>query len=147
MTRFDATGRRALWTSGQLGQADLTTSPQAQQQQQKRSIHMVHKPVNSVCYRHITEPVAASITDPAARCKVCGGTPRQARQSAARGPLASQAYNLRAAVLRPQQRLQPVAPALQGAALLWVRGIAVIDLRDAGFRVVQHLRDREPIDA
>ena len=52
MTRFDATGRRALWTSGQLGTADLTTSPQAQQQQQKRSIHMVHKPVNSVCYRH-----------------------------------------------------------------------------------------------
>ena len=54
MTRFDATGRRALWTSGQLGTADLTTSPQAQQQQQKRSIHMVHKPVNSVCYRHPT---------------------------------------------------------------------------------------------
>ena len=53
MTRFDATGRRALWTSGQLGTADLTTSPQAQQQQQKRSIHMVHKPVNSVCYRQM----------------------------------------------------------------------------------------------
>ena len=53
MTRFDATGRRALWTSGQLGTADLTTSPQAQQQQQKRSIHMVHKPVNSVCYRQV----------------------------------------------------------------------------------------------
>ena len=40
-----------LWISGQLGQADLTTSPQAQQLQQKRSIDVVHKPVNSVCYR------------------------------------------------------------------------------------------------
>ena len=42
-----------LWISGQLGKAaDLTTSPQAQPPQQKRSIHMVHKAVNSVCYRH-----------------------------------------------------------------------------------------------
>ena len=47
----------ALWTSGQLGTADLTTSPQAQQQQQKRSIHMVHKPVNSVCYRQANDVV------------------------------------------------------------------------------------------
>ena len=42
-----------LWISGQLGKAaDLTTSTQAQPPQQKRSIHMVHKAVNSVCYRH-----------------------------------------------------------------------------------------------
>ena len=63
MTRFDATGRRALWTSGQLGTADLTTSPQAQQQQQKRSIHMVHKPVNSVCYRHVEASVTPIMID------------------------------------------------------------------------------------
>ena len=44
---------RACGISGQLGKAaDLTTSPQAQPPQQKRSIHMVHKAVNSVCYRH-----------------------------------------------------------------------------------------------
>ena len=43
---------RACGRSGLLGKAaDLTTSPQAQPPQQKRSIHMVHKAVNSVCYR------------------------------------------------------------------------------------------------
>ncbi len=51
MNRFDATGRGALWINGQLGAADLTTSPQAQQPQQKRSIDALPKPVNSVCYR------------------------------------------------------------------------------------------------
>ena len=36
------------WTAAQR----LTTSPQAQQHQQKRSTHLVHKPVNSECSRH-----------------------------------------------------------------------------------------------
>ena len=50
MTRFDATERRPVdkWTAAPR----LTTSPQGQQPQQKRSIHMVHKPVNSECSRH-----------------------------------------------------------------------------------------------
>ena len=48
--RFDATGRRPVdkWTAAPRP----TTSPQGQKPQQKRSTHMVHKPVNSVCYRH-----------------------------------------------------------------------------------------------
>ena len=50
MTRFDATDRRPVgkWTAA----SRLTTSPQGQPQQQKRSIHMVHKPANSECSRH-----------------------------------------------------------------------------------------------
>ncbi len=51
MTRFDAADRGPLWISGQLGCADLTTSPQAQQHQQKRSIHVLHKPDNLISYR------------------------------------------------------------------------------------------------
>ncbi len=49
MTRFDATGSRPVdkWTTRKN---EFPTSPQAQQQ--KRSIDLVHKPVNSVCYRH-----------------------------------------------------------------------------------------------
>ena len=49
MSRFDATGRGPVdkWTAAPR----LTTSPQAQQQQQKRSTHLVHKPVNSECSR------------------------------------------------------------------------------------------------
>ena len=48
--RFDATGRSPVdkWTAAQR----LTTSPQAQQHQPKRSTHMVHKPVSSECSRH-----------------------------------------------------------------------------------------------
>ena len=70
--RFDATGRSDLWTSGQLGSADLTTSPQAQQPQQKRSIHMVHKPVNSVCYRHSgRRPPAARVRSDRSSANPC----------------------------------------------------------------------------
>ena len=49
MTRFDATDRRPVdkWTAAPRP----TTSPQGQQPQQKRSTHMVHKPVNSECSR------------------------------------------------------------------------------------------------
>ena len=45
MTRFDATDRRPVdkWTAAPRP----TTSPQGQKPQQKRSTHMVHKPVNS----------------------------------------------------------------------------------------------------
>ena len=48
--RFDATGPSPVdkWTAAPR----LTTSPQAQQPQQKRSTHLVHKPVNSECSRH-----------------------------------------------------------------------------------------------
>ena len=48
--RFDATGRRPVdkWTAAPRP----TTSPQGQKPQQKRSTHMVHKPVNSECSRH-----------------------------------------------------------------------------------------------
>ena len=50
MTRFDATDRRPVdkWTAAPRP----TTSPQGQKPQQKRSTHMVHKPVNSECSRH-----------------------------------------------------------------------------------------------
>ena len=50
VTRFDATDRRPVdkWTAAPRP----TTSPQAQKPQQKRSTHMVHKPVNSECSRH-----------------------------------------------------------------------------------------------
>ena len=50
MIRFDATGQSPVdkWTAAPR----LTTSPQGQPQQQKRSTHMVHKPVNSNCSRH-----------------------------------------------------------------------------------------------
>ena len=47
------------WVAGQwwdlivtMDDATSEVSPQAQPPQQKRSIHMVHKAVNSVCYRH-----------------------------------------------------------------------------------------------
>ena len=46
--RRDRPGPVDKWTAAQR----LTTSPQAQQHQQKRSTHMVHKPVNSECSRH-----------------------------------------------------------------------------------------------
>ena len=51
MTRFDATDRRPVdkWTAAPRP----TTSPQGQQPQQKRSTHMVHKPVNSECSRQL----------------------------------------------------------------------------------------------
>ena len=54
MTRFDATDRRPVdkWTAAPRP----TTSPQGQKPQQKRSTHMVHKPVNSECSR---QPCAA----------------------------------------------------------------------------------------
>ena len=50
VTRFDATDRRPVdkWTAAPRP----TTSPQGQKPQQKRSTHMVHKPVNSECSRH-----------------------------------------------------------------------------------------------
>ena len=50
VTRFDATERRPVgkWTAAPR----LTTSPQGQQPQQKRSTHMVHKPANSECSQH-----------------------------------------------------------------------------------------------
>ncbi len=50
MIRFDATGSRPVdkWTTRK---PEFPTSPQAQPPQQKRSIDLVHKPVNSVCYR------------------------------------------------------------------------------------------------
>ena len=49
VTRFDATDRRPVdkWTAAPRP----TTSPQGQKPQQKRSTHMVHKPVNSECSR------------------------------------------------------------------------------------------------
>ena len=49
VTRFDATDRRPVdkWTAAPRP----TTSPQGQKPQQKRSAHMVHKPVNSECSR------------------------------------------------------------------------------------------------
>ena len=51
MKRFDA--RQAC---GFVDKAEaFPTTPQAQQQQQKRSIHVLHKAVNSVCYRHIAK--------------------------------------------------------------------------------------------
>ena len=51
MTRFDATDRRPVdkWTAAPRP----TTSPQGQKPQQKRSTHMVHKPVNSECSRQV----------------------------------------------------------------------------------------------
>ncbi len=53
MIRFDATGRRPVdkWITRKR---ELPTSPHTQQQQ-KRSIDLVHKPVNSVCYRQYPE--------------------------------------------------------------------------------------------
>ena len=53
VTRFDATDRRPVdkWTAAPRP----TTSPQGQKPQQKRSTHMVHKPVNSECSRHASE--------------------------------------------------------------------------------------------
>ena len=49
VTRFDATDWRPVdkWTAAPRP----TTSPQGQKPQQKRSTHMVHKPVNSECSR------------------------------------------------------------------------------------------------
>ena len=49
--RFDATGRSPVdkWTAAPR----LTTSPQGQQHQPKRSTHLVHKPVNSECSRQV----------------------------------------------------------------------------------------------
>ena len=49
MIRFDATGQSPVdkWTAAPR----LTTSPQAQQPQPKRSTHLVHKPVSSECSR------------------------------------------------------------------------------------------------
>ena len=54
--RFDATGQCPVdkWTAAPR----LTTSPQAQQPQPKRSTHMVHKPVNSECSRQPFLPPA-----------------------------------------------------------------------------------------
>ena len=51
MTRFDAIDRRPVdkWTAAPRP----TTFPQGQKPQQKRSTHMVHKPVNSECSRHV----------------------------------------------------------------------------------------------
>ncbi len=72
MIRFDATGQ-GPWTSGQLGKADLTTSPQAQQHQQKRSIRVLHNPDNLISYRHTldsgTKPRNTDATEmPDVRC-------------------------------------------------------------------------------
>ena len=55
--RFDATGRRPVDTVDRRSRRP-TTSPQGQKPQQKRSNHMVHKPVNSVCYRQRPRPQA-----------------------------------------------------------------------------------------
>ena len=55
MTRFDATDRRPVdkWTAAPRP----TTSPQGQKPQQKRSTHMVHKPVNSEFSRQAARAV------------------------------------------------------------------------------------------
>ena len=60
VTRFDATDRRPVdkWTAAPRP----TTSPQGQKPQQKRSTHMVHKPVNSECSRQQNRPVGAGDT-------------------------------------------------------------------------------------
>ena len=68
MIRFDATGRHPVdkWTAAPRP----TTCPQGQKPQQKRSNHMVHKPVNSpVCYRQVCRSIpqlraAAARSDP-----------------------------------------------------------------------------------
>ena len=61
MTRFDATGRRPVdkWITRKR---EFPTSPQAQQQQ-KRSIHVLRKAVNSKCYRHLVENYFAKIKE------------------------------------------------------------------------------------
>ena len=46
-----AAGRGPPWISGQLDTADLTTSPQGQQHQQKQSIRVLHKPAIVNSYR------------------------------------------------------------------------------------------------
>ncbi len=51
--RFDATGRRTM-DKGATRKRELPPYPWPQQQQ-KRSIDLVHKPVNSVCYRQVGE--------------------------------------------------------------------------------------------
>ena len=53
--RFDATGQSPVdkWTAAPR----LTTSPQAQQPQPKRSTHLVHKPVSSECSRQSAQRV------------------------------------------------------------------------------------------
>ena len=85
VTRFDATDRRPVdkWTAAPRP----TTSPQGQQPQQKRSTHMVHKPVNSECSRQATrrlglasEPVERQHRQRDLLCRKCGkevvyGTP------------------------------------------------------------------------
>jgi len=45
--RFDARQARGFVDKAKA----FPTTPQAQQQQQKRSIHVLHKAVNSICYR------------------------------------------------------------------------------------------------
>ena len=66
VTRFDATDRRPVdkWTAAPRP----TTSPQGQQQQ-KRSTHMVHKPANSDCSRHMVHADDGSIDDSGRRVK------------------------------------------------------------------------------
>ena len=60
MTRFDATDRRPVdkWTAAPRP----TTSPQGQKPQQKRSTHMVHKPVNSECSRQLPTQAISAVT-------------------------------------------------------------------------------------
>ncbi len=43
--------------------------------------------------------------------------------------------------------MKPVRPPLDGPALLGVRGVAVVDPRDAGLGVVEHLGHGQPVDA
>ena len=68
VTRFDATDRRPVdkWTAAPRP----TTSPQGQQPQQKRSTHMVHKPVNSECSRHFVVLPADHAPEPGSTTKL-----------------------------------------------------------------------------
>ncbi len=61
-----------LWISGQPGKADLTTSPQAQQHQQKRSIRVLHKPDNLISYRQAIDE--EGLRDNGLKV-LCGGAP------------------------------------------------------------------------
>ena len=73
--RRDRTG--ALWTSGQPAPRP-TTSPQGQKPQQKRSTHMVHKPVNSECSRHASRRIISDRISPCRQSKSDCDTGRRA---------------------------------------------------------------------
>ena len=64
VSRFDAACQSPVdkWTAAKR----LTTSPQGQTHQQKRSTHMVHKPVNSKCSRQLLRPYHPNPEQPSA---------------------------------------------------------------------------------